>query len=320
MTGRWRKFTIETRAEAEDFVTELLAELGIFGVEIRDRKAIRPGDTFEISEDTMPALLPDDGNAEVLFYLDETADAETLLENVRQGLSDLRAFTDVGSGRITEEWTESEDWVNNWKAFFHPFSVDDILIKPTWEPLPDDAGGKILLEIDPGTVFGTGAHETTKLSLRALSKFVKPGDRVLDVGTGSGILSILAVKRGASFTFGTDIDPEAIGAARENARRNGVPDDCFRIEAGDLLTDKNLQETVGFGVYDVVVANILADVILPLQKEAVKYLKPGGFFLASGIIEGKREALLSAFSENPGLELLEEERMGEWVAFALRKV
>lgn len=316
---KWKQFTVETTSEAEDLVAEMLSELGITGVEIRDRQPILTGDTFEIYEDVMPAQLPDDGKAEVVFYLDEAEDAEAWLAKVKAGLEELRAFSDVGSGRITEDATEDEDWVNNWKAYFHPFTVDDMLIKPTWEALPEDTEGKLVLEIDPGTAFGTGSHETTKLSLRALSKYVKAGDRVLDVGTGSGILSILALKRGAAFALGTDIDPLAIEAARENAEVNGIPAEAFRLIAGNIIDDEAVQDLAGKENFDVAVANILADVIIPLQKEVVAHLKPGGLLLVSGIIEAKREAVLNAFSENGKLTLLEETALGEWRAYALQK-
>ena len=316
---KWKKYTIETTPDAEELVAEALSECGITNVEIRDRKPILPGDTLEIYEEVMPKQLPDDGRAEVIFYLDGAENPGPVLSSVREALDELRSFTDAGSLRITEDETEDEDWVNNWKAFFHPFTVDDVLIKPTWEPMPEDARDKLLIEIDPGTAFGTGAHETTQLSIKALSKYLKPGDRVLDVGTGSGILSILAVKRGASFAFGTDVDPLAIEAANENAKVNGIPESKASFLLGNIIDDPEVQKAVGFGAYDVVVSNILADVIIPLQKEVTAHMKRGAYLLVSGIIDSKREALLKAFAENEKLTLLGEEQLGEWRGFALRK-
>ena len=316
---KWKKYTIETTTDAEELVAEALSECGIFNVEIRDRKPILPGDTLEIYEEVMPKLLPDDGRAEVIFYMDEDADPETVLATVREALHELEPFVNAGSLDILEEETEDEDWVNNWKAFFHPFTVDDVLIKPTWEDLPGNAEGKLLLEIDPGTAFGTGSHETTQLSIKALSKYMKPGDRVLDVGTGSGILSILAVKRGAALAFGTDVDPLAVEAAWENAAVNGIPEGKVSFLLGNIIDDPKVQEAVGFGSYDIVVSNILADVIIPLQKEVTAHMKPGAYLLVSGIIDSKREALLEAFRENEKLTLIGEERLGEWMGFALRK-
>ncbi len=316
---KWKKMTIETVPDAEDLLVEMLSELGIDGAEVVDHRPILTGDTFEIYEDVMPKQLPDDGKAEVIFYLEDGPEVPAMLSRVREGIEELRSFTEVGSGEILESETEEEDWVNNWKAYFHPFTVEDLLIKPTWEPVPDDAEGKLLIEIDPGTAFGTGSHETTKLSLMALSRAVRPGDRVLDVGTGSGILSIVALKRGAAFAFGTDIDPLSIEAARENAEVNGIPADRFELLTGNIIDDPEVQRRVGLGCYDIAVANILADVIIPLQKEVTAHLKPGGLLLVSGIIDLKRGAVLNAFAENEKLDLLEETRMGEWIAFALRK-
>ena len=316
---KWKKYTIETTSEAEELVAETLSECGITNVEIRDRKPILPGDTLEIYEEVMPKQLPDDGRAEVIFYMDGAEGSGPILSAVREGLDGLKAFLDAGPLTISEEETEDEDWVNNWKAFFHPFTVDDVLIKPTWEAMPENAEGKLLIEIDPGTAFGTGSHETTQLSIKALSKYMKPGDRVLDVGTGSGILSILAVKRGASFAFGTDIDPLAVEAAEENARVNGVPQDRAVFLLGNIIDDPEVQEAAGFESYDVVVSNILADVIIPLQKEVVRHMKPGAYLLVSGIIDSKREALLEAFRKNEKLTLLYEDRLGEWMGFVLQK-
>lgn len=316
---KWKKYTIETTSEAEELVAETLSECGITNVEIRDRKPILPGDTLEIYEEVMPKQLPDDGRAEVIFYMDGTEGSGPILSAVREGLDGLKAFLDAGPLTISEEETEDEDWVNNWKAFFHPFTVDDVLIKPTWEAMPENAEGKLLIEIDPGTAFGTGSHETTQLSIKALSKYMKPGDRVLDVGTGSGILSILAVKRGASFAFGTDIDPLAVEAAEENAQVNGVPGEKAAFLLGNIIDDPEVQEAAGFESYDVVVSNILADVIIPLQKEVVRHMKTGAYLLVSGIIDSKREALLEAFRKNEKLTLLGEDRLGEWMGFVLQK-
>ena len=317
---KWLSFTIHTTAEAEDLVTELLAEQGITNVEIRDRKPVFDPETEEMFREVMPEKLLDDGLADIVFYLPEDADPEALLPALREGLEELRAFVNVGSAEITEGVTEDEDWINNWKAHFHPFMVGDILIKPTWLPVPADADARMMVEIDPGTAFGTGSHETTKLCIQALRREIRGGERVLDVGTGSGILSIIALKLGASEAFGTDIDELATEAALENAAVNGIDPQAFTVRTGDILTDEALQEETGDERYDIVVSNILADVIIPLQREVPRHMKPGAKLIVSGIINTKAEEVRAAILANPALRLLGSETLGDWVSFTAEKV
>ena len=222
---KWKKFTIDTTTEAVDFISETLNELGVEGIEIEDHVPLTEAETRGMFVDILPELPPDDGTAKVSFYVDEDAETDNLLASVREELDSMRAFLDVGAGTIAESETEDKDWINNWKEYFHPFTVDDILIKPTWEAVPEEHRDKLMIEIDPGTAFGTGSHETTQLCIRALKKFVKSGDRVLDVGTGSGILAITALKLGAAEAFGTDLDECAVSAARENAEVNGISEE-----------------------------------------------------------------------------------------------
>ena len=310
---KWKQFTLETKSAAEDLITDLLSELGVSSVEVRDKKPILEGDTFEIYKDVMPEQEEDDGSAEIVFYLDEDADTEAFLQALREGLQDLSLFTDIGSGEILSGETEDTDWANRWKEHFHPFYVENILIKPTWCEVPADSPADLMIEIDPGTAFGTGSHETTQLCLRPLLRYVKAGDHVLDVGTGSGILGITALKLGASFVFGTDIDPLAVETARENAELNGIPEEDFRIRLGNIIDDAALQEEAGPESYDIVVANILADIIIPLQKDRA-------LLIVSGIINLKEEAVREALSENPEYELLDTLYQGEWVSFVARRI
>lgn len=316
---KWKEFTIHTTTEAEDLIVDMLSENGITGAEIRDNQQILDDDTMEIFEDVMPKQKEDDGTAEIVFYLDEDTDEAPVITNVLQGLENLKFFVNVGEGTLTRGETEDVDWINNWKAHFHAFYVDDILIKPTWLPMPEDAKYRMLLEIDPGTAFGTGSHETTKLCITALEKWLRRGDKVLDVGTGSGILSIVALKLGASEAFGTDIDPLAVSTAYENAAQNGVAGENFKAVLGDIITDPAIQEEVGDGKYDLVVANILADIIIPLQKEVVRHMRPGALLITSGIINLKEEAVRKALSANPDLEIIDETHLGEWCSFVARK-
>lgn len=316
---KWKKFTLFTTTEAVDLISEMLSENGISGIEVEDNVPLMDEETRGIFIDVLPELPPDDGTAKVSFYLEEDEDEDAVLSKVREGLSELSMFVDTGSGEIETSETEDKDWINNWKEFFKPFTVDDILIKPTWETVPEEHKDKLLIQIDPGTAFGTGMHETTQLCIRQLRKYIKPGDRLLDVGTGSGILSITALKLGASQVMGTDLDENAINAVRENTEANGIDPDCFPVLYGNIIDDKNVQDAVGYQCYDVVVANILADVIIMLQKEIAVHLKKGGIFITSGIINLKEQAVRDAFAANSDFEVLEVIYQGEWLSVTARK-
>ena len=317
---KWDKFTIETTTEAEDFISNMLMELGIEGIEIEDNIPLSKEDTMAMFVDILPELPPDEGKAKVNFYLEPEQEHEELIKQVKEGLEELRAFVEVGAGTITESETEDKDWMNNWKQYFKPFTVDDILIKPTWEEIPEADADKLLIQIDPGTAFGTGMHETTQLCIRQLKKYITPETRLLDVGTGSGILSIVGLKLGAKSALGTDLDPNAISAARENMESNDISPEDFRVMIGNIIDDEEMQKEIGFGCYDIVVANILADIIIPLQAMIAGQIKPGGLFISSGIIDMKEQAVLEAIGKNPELEVVEITRQGEWVSITAKKI
>lgn len=269
--------------------------------------------------DILPELPPDEGVAKVSFYLDHETDVEDILKKVEDGLDDLALFTDLGDRTITEGETEDKDWINNWKQYFKPFTVDDILIKPTWESIPEEHKDKLLVQIDPGTAFGTGMHETTQLCIRQLKKYVDNQTRVLDVGTGSGILGITALKLGAREAKGTDLDENAITAVGENLEANGISPDKFQVLQGNIIDSQAVKDWAGYGMYDVVVANILADVIILLVNEVPAHLKPGGYFITSGIINMKEEAVKEAFAGCEAMEIVEVAYQGEWVSVTARK-
>ena len=202
---KWNKFTLKTRSEVEDIVISTLAEAGVEGVEIEDRIPLSESDKQQMFVDILPEGPADDGIAYLSFYVEEDADKEALLASVKEALEDLKNFVDIGEGTITESETEDKDWINNWKQYFHQFYVDDILIIPSWEEVKPEDQGKMIIHIDPGTAFGTGMHETTQLCMRQLKKYVTPETELLDVGTGSGILSIVSLKLGARHAVGTDL-------------------------------------------------------------------------------------------------------------------
>lgn len=315
---KWNKYTIETTTAAEDFVSSMLSDLGIEGVEIEDNMQLSEADTAKMFIDFLPELPPDDGKGKVSFYLDADEDNEQMLKQVKDGLEELRAFVEVGSGIITESQTEDVDWINNWKEFFHAFTIDDILIKPTWEELDEKDKDKILIEIDPGISFGTGKHETTQLCIHQLRKYMKKGDEVLDVGCGSGILSIVSLKLGAGHVTGTDIDDDCLISTAENMQVNHLPENLGTFYIGNLIDDTQLQQKVGTEKYDIVVANILADVIIPMAPVLPARMKKGGVLITSGIIDFKENDVKDAI-EAAGLEVTDITHQGEWVSITARK-
>ena len=274
---KWNRFTIKTKTEAEDVVISALADVGIEGVEIQDKQPLTEEDKAQMFVDIMPEGPADDGIAYLNFYLEEDADTESILKDVRQALDEVRSYMDIGEGTIEESQTEDKDWINNWKEFFHQFYVDDILIVPSWEKVKAEDKDKMILHIDPGTAFGTGMHETTQLVIRQLKKYVTQDTEMLDVGTGSGILGIVALKLGAKHVVGTDLDPCAIPAVADNKEANGIADADFDMMIGNIIDDKKVQDTVGYEKYDIVTANILADVLIPLTPVIVHQMKKGAY-------------------------------------------
>ncbi len=316
---KWKKFTLTTTTEAVDLVSSLFDEIGIQGIEIEDNIPLTESETKGMFIDILPELPPDEGIAKVSFYLEDLSEEERILKEVWEGLEELSSFVDLGPKSLETSETEDKDWINNWKQYFKPFTVDDILIKPTWEEIPEKDTDKLMIQIDPGTAFGTGQHETTQLCIRQLRKYLTKGDRVLDVGTGSGILGITALKLGAERVFGTDLDENAITAVGENLEANQIDSRYFQVVKGNIIDEKEIQDQAGYECYDVVTANILADVIIMLQKQIPAHLKKGGIFIMSGILNIKEDAVKEAVLASGKLEILETAHQGEWVSFTARK-
>ena len=315
---KWNRFTIKTKTEAEDMIICTLAEIGVEGAEIQDHQPLTEEDKAQMFVDIMPEGPADDGIAYLNFYLEEDADKESILRDVRNALEELRTFMDIGEGTIEESETEDKDWINNWKEFFHQFYVDDILIVPSWEEIKEEDKDKMILHIDPGTAFGTGMHETTQLVIRQLKKYVTRGAEILDVGCGSGILGITALKLGAGHVVGTDLDPCAVSAVQDNKEANQIEDDSFDMMIGNIIDDVEVQNEVGYERYDIVAANILADVLVPLTPVIVHQMKKGAYYITSGILDVKEEVVREAV-EKAGLTLVEVTKQGEWVCVTARK-
>lgn len=315
---KWNKFTIKTTTEAEDYLSAMLDEIGVEGIEIEDNIPLSKEDQAAMFIDFLPELPKDDGTSYVSFYIDANEDYEDILKQVTEGIEEWRQFVDMGEGKIIQSETEDIDWQNNWKQFFSAFSIDDILIKPTWEELKVEDQEKTLIEIDPGVSFGTGKHETTQLCIRQIRKYMKQDAKVLDVGCGSGILSIVALKLGAGEVVGTDIDKDCITSTLENLEVNHLQDAKTEFYVGNLIDDTSLQKTVGENRYDVVVANILADVIIPMAPVIPARLKEDGIFITSGIIDFKEEEVKNAL-EDAGFRIIETNYQGEWVNITAKK-
>ena len=315
---KWKKFTLETTTDAVDYLGSMFDDIGIEGMEIEDNVPLTESETKGMFIDILPELPPDEGVAKVSFYLDEDDDIPAMMVIVKEALEELKPFTDLGACTFADSETEDKDWINNWKQYFKQFYVDDILIIPSWEEVKPEDRDKMIIHIDPGTAVGTGMHETTQLCIRQLKKYVTEDTEILDVGCGSGILGMLALKFGAKHSVGTDLDPCAIDATYENMDNNGISRDQYEVMIGNIIDDKEVQDKVGYEKYDIVAANILADVLVPLTPVIIHQLKKGGIYITSGIIEDKEEVVVEAVKK-AGLEVLEVNHQGEWVSVTARK-
>ena len=326
---KWKKFKIKTVTEAEDIIISTLYDIGLEGAQIEDKVPLTAAEKEQMFVDILPDGPEDDGIAWLSFFVEETEDGrlqvngedtdeKAVMASVRKELEELRAFCDIGEGSIEVEETEDIDWINNWKQYFHQFYIDDLLVIPSWETVEEEDQGKMVLHIDPGTAFGTGMHETTQLCIRQLKKYVTPDTVLLDVGTGSGILGILSLMFGAQRVVGTDLDICAVEAVRENLESNHINPEKFEMMIGNIITEKEIQDRVGYGCYDIVAANILADVLVALSPVRVNQGNPGGIYITSGIIDDKEAVVVEAVKA-AGLEVLEVAHQGEWVGVTARK-
>ncbi len=335
---KWLKFRVKTVTEAEDIIISTLYDIGLEGAQIEDKIPLSAWEKEQMFVDILPEGPEDDGIAYLNFFVEEQdgeqhpegssypllcvgeekVSAEEIVSRVNRELDELREFMDIGEATVEIAETEDVDWINNWKQYFQQFTIDDVLVIPSWEEVEQCDQDKIILHIDPGTAFGTGMHDTTQLCIRQLRKYITPETVLLDVGTGSGILAILSLMFGAKKAVGTDLDPCAVEAVRENMEVNGIAPSDFQMMIGNIITEKEVQDRVGYGCYDIVVANILAEVLVSLTPVIVSQLKKGGIYITSGIIDDKEDTVRQAV-EAAGLEILEVTYQGEWVSVTARK-
>ncbi len=317
---KWIKVSLKTTTEAVDLISAMFDEIGLEGIEIEDKIPLSEEDKQKMFIDILPDLEPDDGIATVSSYVSIEKDKEVLKKQIEDGLEEVKLFVDAGACELTLEEKDDRDWIDNWKEYFKPFyAAEHILIKPSWETLPENRKEEdIVIEIDPKTAFGTGSHETTKLCIESIKKELKQGMSVLDVGCGSGILSLVSLKLGACKAVGTDIDENALKITWENMERNKITEKEFISYTGNLIDDKNLQRKVGTG-FDLVAANILAPVIIQLSEEIANHMKPKGIFISSGILNTKEEEVQHALERN-GFKILERNEMGEWISFTAQLI
>lgn len=319
---KWTRIRIKTTTEAEDIIISDLYDIGLEGAQIEDKIPLSPLEKEQMFVDILPETEPDDGVAYLSFFIEEGSamNIEETIENVKAILEENRTFLDIGDGTVEVDETEDLDWINNWKTYFHQFYIDDLLVIPSWEEIKEEDKDKMILRIDPGTAFGTGLHDTTQLCVKQMKKYITSESEILDVGTGSGILAILAIMYGAKHAFGTDLDPCAVMAVADNMEKNGIATDKFNMIIGNIIDDKAVQDEAGYECYDIVLANILAGVLVELTPVVVNQMKKGAVYITSGIInDGDKEKQVIAAMEAAGLKVIDVSYQGEWVSVTGQK-
>ena len=354
----WKKLTIETSVEAVDLLSEFLNDNGAEGVLIEDNVPLTEDELKEMFVDVPLMAGDDDGSAKVSCFLKSDEEVERIKALVIEEMNRLEEFLPVGSKNIMlTDTTDDTTWNDNWKQYYKPFRLyDNLVIEPVWSEFPDKKDTDKVIKIESVMAFGTGTHETTKLCLGQLEKYINKADKpsVFDIGCGSGILSIAAVVMGAGYVHGLDIDPQAVESSKINAEANGFSSDRIDFSAGNLLSKNFIGEkmtddekeaykngSLGSGIstpftpaemvdlslggedsiparkYNIVVANILADVIIPLSGVVRDYLEPDGIFITSGIIDTREDDVKKALTDN-GFEILDVVHMNEWVSIVCK--
>lgn len=310
---KWSELSIHTTNEAVEAISNILHEAGASGVVIEDSEELvrdredRFGEIYSLNPDDFPV----DG-VRVKAYLAETSFLLETVEEIKLAINNLQNFNiDVGHNVVTIHEVDEEDWATAWKKYYHPVKISNrFTIVPTWEDYERVHTDELIIELDPGMAFGTGTHPTTVMCLQALEKTVQPDSSVIDVGTGSGVLSIGAAKLGATSIHALDLDEVAVASAKENIALNKV-EDLVKVTHGNLLDNVNEQA-------DIVVANILAEIIMTFTDDAFSIVKEGGLFITSGIIATKKDDVRNSLQQS-GFEIEEVMMMEDWVTIISKK-
>lgn len=319
----WIKVTIYTTSEGIEPVSGRLYQLGISGLEIEDEKDFKDflennKQYWDYVDDELIKKM--EGETTVKTYVSNDTAGRELLLSIKSTLAELKTLDENNEfGRLEteiENMTEL-DWANNWRQYFHPIEIGKkLMIKPEWEELPEPTD-RIVFNIEPGMSFGTGSHYTTQLCLEELEKYITPGVKMLDLGCGSGILSIISLLLGASEAVAVDIDPNAVDTAYSNAERNGVGRESYKVLSGNVISDVDIQKEISKSKYDVIAANIVADVIIALAPKAREYMKDDGVFITSGIIEDRIEDVKKALQEN-NFKIVKINQRKDWVSIVCK--
>lgn len=311
---KWHEVKVRTTREACDAISDMLISMGAGGVSIEDpeeiREQISKAGSLDYADDIFISSLGKGNEIRISAYFPGTWDEVELMRSIEERVSFVSGFVDTGEFVVEYCGIDEEDWANNWKKYFKPVKVSSkITVKPSWEDYKKENADEVVIEIDPGMAFGTGTHDTTRLCLALLEKHLRTGDSVIDVGCGTGILSIAAAKLGAKDVTAIDVDDVAVKVAQENCMLNAV--------SAKVCVAKGELKDMSAANADVIVANIIADVVIDISETVYRCLKSGGFFIASGIIREREQEVLDAYFKN-GFELIEVSKSGEWVAMVLR--
>lgn len=320
----WIKATVYTSSNGIEPVSAILYDYGISGLEIEDENEFNDfleqnRNSWDYVEETLIQQMK--GDTRIRFYIPGNASSADIIAEIKQELNRLKQQDQdntYGKLEIAIENISEKQWEENWKKYFKPVAVGSkILIKPTWEHVPEGMKDRIVFEIEPGMVFGTGTHITTQLCIRLIEKYLQKGDSVLDLGCGTGILSIICMILGASEAVAIDIDSAAVPIAGANARMNGISEDKYIVFSADVIKDKNLHDMLAAKRFNIILANIVADVIINLSEFLSNWLNVGGLFIASGIIDERKEEVIQCFNKM-GFELIDSINEEGWVAIIFR--